>query len=88
MTWRDEKIFIKHAQKDAYQIDARRYIVKNYKNSKFYQCDKCGILTPHNINDACVRDGCSGCLVEVDPDAVLATNFIVNSIRTKRLKAL
>ena len=37
-----DKFLIKHDKKDAYQINAGRYIVKNYKKSKFYQCDKCG----------------------------------------------
>ena len=41
-----EKILHKHEKKDAYQIDASRYVIKNYKTSKFYQCSKCGRLTP------------------------------------------
>lgn len=46
-----DKFLMKHEKKDAYQIDASRYIVKNYMRSKFYQCDKCGRLTPYNINN-------------------------------------
>lgn len=83
-----EKIFIKHTKKDAFQIDASRYIVKNYKNSKFYQCDTCKTLTPHNINDVCVRDKCPGRLNEVDPDAALATNFYRQQYKNKKIESI
>lgn len=83
-----DKFLIKHDKKDAYQIDAGRYIVKNYKRSKFYQCDKCGRLTPYNINDKCVQDKCSGTLHEVDPDKVLATNYYRRQYMTKKIERI
>lgn len=83
-----DKFLIKHDKKDAYQIDAGRYIVKNYKKSKFYQCDKCGRLTPYNINDTCVQDRCMGTLHEVDPDEVLATNYYRQQYKTKKIERI
>ena len=83
-----DKFLIKHDKKDAYQIDAGRYIVKNYKKSKFYQCDKCGRLTPYNINDKCVQDKCPGTLHEIDPDIALATNYYRQQYKTKKIERI
>lgn len=83
-----DKFLIKHDKKDAYQIDAGRYIVKNYKKSKFYQCNKCGRLTPYNINDKCVQDYCPGTLREIDPDEVLATNYYRQQYKTKKIERI
>ena len=83
-----DKFLIKHEKKDAYQIDASHYIVKNYIKSKFYQCDKCGRLTPYNINNKCVQDRCSGILVEVDPDEVLATNYYRQQYKNKKIESI
>lgn len=84
----EERFFIKHDKKEAYQIDVGRYIIKNYKNSKFYQCDKCGRLTPHSINDTCVQDRCPGKLVEVDPDEALATNYYRQQYKNKKIERI
>lgn len=83
-----DKFLIKHDKKDAYQINAGRYIVKNYKKSKFYQCDKCGRLTPYNINDKCVQDKCPGTLHEIDPDEALATNYYRQQYKTKKIERI
>lgn len=83
-----DKFLIKHDKKDAYQINAGRYIVKNYKKSKFYQCDKCGRLTPYNINNKCVQDKCSGSLHEIDPDEALATNYYRQQYKTKKIERI
>ena len=45
----------KHPSKDAYQIEASKYIVRNYKGNKFYRCSKCGRLTPYNVHNVCVQ---------------------------------
>lgn len=84
----DEKFLIKHEKKDAYQINASNYIIKNYKNSKFYQCNKCGRLTPYNINNKCVQDRCLGELVEVDPDEVLALNYYRQQYKSKKIESI
>lgn len=83
-----ETFLHKHDKKDAYQIDASKYIVKNYKTSKFYQCQKCGRLTPYNINDKCVQDLCDGKLLEVDPDEVLASNFYRQQYKNKKIESI
>ena len=83
-----DKFLIKHEKKDAYQIDASRYIVKNYKKSKFYQCSKCGRLTPYNINNVCVHDKCDGTLSEVDPDEILANNYYRQQYKNKKIERI
>lgn len=83
-----DKFLMKHEKKDAYQIDASRYIVKNYMRSKFYQCDKCGRLTPYNINNTCVQDRCVGTLVEVDPDEILASNYYRQQYKNKKIESI
>lgn len=83
-----ENLLAKHEKKDAYQIDASRYILKNYKNSKFYQCDKCGRLTPYNIRNKCTQDKCPGTLLEVDPDEVLSTNYYRQQYKTKKIEGI
>lgn len=76
----------KHNLKEAYQIDVSRFVVKNYKRSKYYRCSKCGHLTPYNVHNMCVQDKCSGILVEVDPDEVLASNYYRNQYKTKKIE--
>lgn len=85
---RSEKILHKHEKKDAYQIDASRYIIKNYKTSKFYQCSKCGRLTPYNLRGKCTQDRCTGSLLEVNPDEVLATNFYRIQYKEKKIESI
>ena len=68
----------KHDTNDEYQILASKYIVKNYKNHKYYHCKKCGRLTPYNVHNICVQDKCDGILEEVNPDVVLESNFYRN----------
>lgn len=84
----NEKLLIKHEKKDAYQIDASRYVLKNYKTSKFYQCDKCGRLTPHNLRGKCGQDRCTGSLVEVDPDVALENNFYRRQYKEKEIESI
>lgn len=83
-----EKILHKHEKKDAYQIDASRYVIKNYKTSKFYQCSKCGRLTAYNLRGKCTQDKCMGSLSEVNPDEVLATNFYRIQYKEKKIESI
>ncbi len=83
-----EKLLIKHEKKDAYQIDANRYVLKNYKTSQFYQCDKCGRLTPYNLRGKCIQDKCSGTLNKVDPDEALASNYYRKQYKEKKIESI
>ncbi len=83
-----EKFLIKHDKKDAYQIDASRFVVKNYEQSKFYRCDKCGRLTPYNIRNKCTQDHCSGTLKEVNPDIILENNYYRQQYKTKKIESI
>lgn len=83
-----EKLLSENSKGDAYQINASRYVIKNYKTSKFYQCSKCGSLTPYNLRDKCTNDKCTGNLMEVDPDEVLATNFYRGQYKTKKIERI
>lgn len=83
-----EKLLIKHEKKDAYQINASRYVIKNYKTSKIYRCSKCGRLTPYNLRGKCTQDRCTGTLSEVNPDEVLSTNFYRNQYKEKKIESI
>lgn len=69
-----------------YQIKASKYIIKNYKNHKYYQCQKCHRLTPYNVNNACIKDKCTGSLKEINPDEVLKDNFYRNEYMNGRIE--
>lgn len=82
-----DPFFIKNNNtSNAYQISVGRYVLKNYKTSKYYQCNTCGNLTPHNLNDCCVKDKCMGKLIEVDPDVALKDNFYRRYYLNKKLE--
>lgn len=81
-------LFKKHDSKEAFQIDAGKFVVKNYKTSKYYRCSKCGRLTPYNVHNMCVQDKCNGTLTEVDPDEVLASNYYRNQYKTKKIESV
>lgn len=83
-----DKLLTKHNEKNAYQINASHYLVRNYKQSKFYQCDKCGRLTPYNINNVCVQDNCVGSLIKIDPDIVLKSNYYRQQYKTKKIESI
>ncbi len=81
-------LFRKHENRTAYQIDASKYIVRNYRSSKYYQCSKCGRLTPYNVHNVCVQDKCNGTLQEVNPDEALATNYYRNMYKSKKVESI
>lgn len=81
-------LFKKHDTRTAYQIDASKYVVKNYRTSKYYRCSKCGRLTPYNVHNVCVQDKCDGDLQEVNPDEVLSTNFYRQMYKTKKVESI
>ena len=71
-----------------YQIEVSKYVVKNYKTSKYYICSKCGRLTPYNVHNKCVQDKCDGILSEVDPDKALASNYYRRQYKTKKIESI
>ena len=83
-----EAIFKKHNNKEAYQINADKYVVRNYRKQKFYRCNKCGKLTPYNVHNVCVGDKCDGTLVECDPDEVFKYNFYRNEYKNMKLERI
>lgn len=81
-------ILRKHESLEAYQIKAERYIIRNYKNTQFYMCNKCGRLTPHNIHNKCVVRDCEGELIAIDPDEVLKHNYYRNEYKNKKIEKI
>ena len=79
-------LFKKHETKECYQIEASKYVIKNYKTSKYYICSKCGRLTPYNVHNKCVQDKCDGILSEINPDEVLASNYYRRQYMTKKIE--
>ena len=82
------ELFKKHETKECYQLEASKYVVKNYKTSKYYICSKCGRLTPYNVHNKCVQDKCDGILSEVDPDKALASNYYRRQYKTKKIESI
>ena len=83
-----EKPFIKHSKQEAYQMNVSRYVLKNYKTSKFYQCSKCGKVTPYNIHDKCPSKGCNGILKEIDPDNIFEKNYYRKEYMNKKIERI
>lgn len=81
-------LFKKHETKEYYQIEASKYVVKNYKTSKYYICSKCSRLTPYNVHNKCVQDKCDGTLSQVDPDEALAKNYYRRQYMTKKIESI
>lgn len=71
-----------------YQIDTKQYVLKSYKTAKYYQCSKCGRLTPRNIHNLCPHDKCDGILKEANPDEVMANNFYRMQYMNKKIEAM
>ena len=82
------ELFRRHANKEAYQIDASRFILKNSKTSKYYRCDKCGSVTPYNVHSICTRPDCEGTLREIDPDVELAKNYYRREYKNKIIEKI
>ena len=78
----------KHETINAYQIDAGKFVLKNYKKHKYYRCKKCGRLTPYNVHNICVQDKCDGILEEVDPDVVLGSSFYREQYKKKKIESI
>lgn len=79
-------IMKKHEALDAYQIAADKYVIKNYRSSKYYKCSKCGRLTPYNIHNICIHDKCDGKLLEIDPDIDLYMDYFRNEYKTRKIE--
>ena len=75
---------------DVYQISTDKYILKNYKESKFYKCDKCGMLTPYNVHNVCPTNECNGILHECNPenDEILKNNYYRKEYLEKKIERI
>ncbi len=71
-----------------YQIPAERYVLKNYKNTKYYICSKCGSLTPYNVHNVCPTKECTGELHECNPDELLKNNYYRNEYINKKIERI
>ena len=73
---------------NVYQISSSNYILKNYKENKYYKCDKCGLLTPFNVHNVCPTKECQGSLSECDPDDVLKNNYYRKEYMNKKVERI
>lgn len=71
-----------------YQISSSKYILRNYKKEKFYQCNRCGKLTPYNVHNVCPSKECVGQLVECDPDLILKNNYYRKEYINKKIERI
>lgn len=82
------EILRKHETKEKYQIEAKKYILKNYKKSKYYRCSVCGKITPFNIHNVCVKDKCNGKLSIISPDEVLEDNYYRREYKNMKIERM
>lgn len=81
-------ILRKHETDELYQIEAERYVLKNYKKTKYYRCSVCGKITPFNIHNVCVKDKCDGILTVIDPDEVMKDNYYRREYKTMNIERM
>lgn len=73
---------------EIYQINADKYVLHSYKNTKYYKCNKCGTLTVYNVNGVCTKKECDGKLEECDPDIVLKDNYYRKEYKNKKIEPM
>lgn len=71
---------------DAYRISVDKYVLSNYKNSKYYSCNKCGTITPFNTHNVCTNPDCDGILEECDPDKLFENNYYRKQYLNKKIE--
>ena len=84
----DSGIFVKDASVGAYRIAAERYTLKNYKNTAYYRCSKCGRVTPYSVRGVCPTNKCDGRLDAIDPDIELSRSFYRQQYKTKKIERM
>lgn len=85
----EAKIFTKQDGESIYQIDADKYILNNYKNTKYYKCDRCGKITPYNVKGVCPQNKCEGKLIEIeDVDVSFSNSYYREQYLTKKIESL
>ena len=85
----DANIFTKQEGQPIYQINADKYVLNNYKNTKYYKCNKCGKVTPYNVKGVCPQNKCDGQLVEIeDVDESLSDSYYREQYLTKKIEPL
>lgn len=57
------------------QISVNRFKVYPYTKKKWYVCDRCRKITPHNIHNVCPEMSCDGTLHECNPDEVRENDY-------------
>lgn len=73
---------------EAYRIEATKYMLKCYKNTKYFMCSKCKNITPFNVHNVCPTRDCEGTLLECDPDKELAHNYYRRQYKTKKIESM
>ncbi|TSE01836.1 DEAD/DEAH box helicase [Skermania sp. ID1734] len=68
---------------DVYQLDHKRLVVTNGRNSDWYRCDTCRQISAFNVRGVCPNIVCSGTLVAfLVPDLAADTNHYRSMYRT------
>ena len=73
---------------ELYQIDCSKYSLHSYKNTKYYQCNKCKGLTIYNVNGVCPKKECTGELEICNPDEIMRDNYYRNEYMTKKIESM
>lgn len=73
---------------ETYRINAEKYVIDNYRNSKYFKCSKCERYTPYNVHNVCVNGECDGTLYECDPDVELSSNYYRKNYMDKKIERM
>lgn len=84
----DSGLFELDSSVRAYRIKSNRFVLKNYRNTDYYRCSRCGRITPHNVHGVCPSNRCDGTLSKVDPDEALSLDFYRKQYKTKKVERL
>ena len=71
-------------------LDASEFDIRLPGDSKlkFYRCQKCGRITPHNVKNQCSSIKCDGTLIEIDPDVYTKDNHYVGLYKSSQMQPL
>lgn len=71
-----------------YQIDAKKYVLKSYKNLQYYYCPICEKVTQYNVKNVCPTKFCSGKLEPIDPDEMFKNNYYRKEYMNKKIERI
>lgn len=73
---------------DYYQMELNKFKIIDGKDIDWYLCDKCNTLTPHNINNTCIKKECYGTLKICNPEEHFSSNYYYQQYLKKKIERI